>query len=202
MKSFALINNPLIEKLYDLHTSLSNSNRLNLTDRFPLYKAFCIFKEYKRKITSFTNIPLFLFPYETISFIPASEIIPLPVVESIRWAPCLQLVFRAFLTHLIDGRHLIFTDASRRESGDYVGVGIYFPIFHIREMLRVDHNSSVFSGECIAVIRAVECVLENGVGKVTIFSDSRSVIDIVSSNRIDRDFNYLVLVLSKLQKAN
>lgn len=124
------------------------------------------------------------------------------MVENICRASCPQLVFRASLTHLIDSRHLIFTDASRGESGDYVGVGIYSPTLHIREMLRVDHNSSVFSDEYIAIIRAMECVLENGVGKVTIFSDSRIVIDIVSSSRIDRDFNYLVLVLkSKLRST-
>lgn len=35
-----------------------------------------------------------------------------------------------------------------------------------------------------------------------IFSDSRSVVDIASSNRIDRDYNYLVLVLrNKLRSA-
>lgn len=37
IKYFALINNPLIKKLHDLHTALSNSNRLNLTDKFSLY---------------------------------------------------------------------------------------------------------------------------------------------------------------------
>lgn len=70
-------------------------------------------------------------------------------------------------------------------------------------MFRIDHNSSVFSGECIAIIHAVEYILENCVKKVTVFTDSRSVVDIISSNRIDKDYNYLVLALkNKLRPAS
>lgn len=77
------------------------------------------------------------------------------MVESIRQAPCPQLAFRTSLAHLIDDRHLIFTDASRRESGDFVGIGVHSLSLYIQEMLKIDYNSSVFSGKCIAVIRNV-----------------------------------------------
>lgn len=59
---------------------------------------------------------------------------------------------------------------------------------------RLDRNFSVFSGECVAVIQAVESVLKIGVQKVTIFTDSRSVVDIISSSRINRDGNYTLFL--------
>ncbi|XP_070153690.1 uncharacterized protein [Polyergus mexicanus] len=202
-RSFALRDNLLIEKLYDLQAALFNNNKYNLSNRFLLYRAFCLNKEYKRRIASFSKVPIHLFSYETLSFTPTSEVTPLLVVEGIRRAPFPQLTFQSSLPHLIDGRHLIFTDASKKEPGDCVGIGVFSPSLHIQKMFRADCSSSVFSGECMAIIHAMEYILENGVNKVTIFSYSRSVIDVISSGRINRDYNYLVLILkNKLRSAS
>lgn len=72
----------------------------------------------------------------------------------------------------------------------------------MQERYKLNGSFSVFSGECITIIYAIDCILENGTGKATVFTDFRSVIDVISSNRIDKNFNYLVLVLkNKLRSA-
>lgn len=159
-------------------------------------------RAYRHRMISFTKVPLYLFSYETSSFAPRTEVTPCSMAEDIRHSSSPQLVFRSSLSHLIKERHLIFTDASKKESSDHVGMGIFSPTLHIRRKYRIDGHSSVFTGECIAIIHAVELALESCVERVTIFTDSHSVVDIVSSSRILRDHNYLVLVLkNKLRSA-
>lgn len=48
----------------------------------------------------------------------------------------------------------------------------------------------------------MECILKIGVHEATIFTDSRSVVDIIFTSRINRNGNYLVFVLkNKLRSA-
>lgn len=203
LKSFVLKDSVLIDKLCDLQAALFNNNRFDLYNRFPLYRAFCKVRKYRHRIAFFSRLPLYLFSYETSSFAPRVEITPQSVVENIRHAPFPQLVFQASLSHLIVERQLIFTDASKEEFGDYVGIGIFCPNPHIRKKFRSDGCSSVFSGECITIIHAVEFILEDCVERATVLTDFRSVVDVVSNNRIDRDHNYLVLALkNKLGSAS
>lgn len=161
-RSFALRKNVLIEKVYDLQTALSNNNRYNLFDRFLPYIAFRIAKNYKHKIASFTKIPLYLFSYKTSIFTPKTEITSHSMTENIRHARFPQLVFQTSLFQL-ENRHLIFTDASKEESGVYVKIGFFSPTLQAHKIYRTDSNSSVFSGECIAIIHAVEYIFKNSV---------------------------------------
>lgn len=193
LKSFALRSNILINKLYDLHVSLINFNcRFNLLDKFLLYRAFCFIKGFKNRVANFSKIPLFLFSFDVSAFVPETAISSPQVVQGIRRAHFPQLVFQMELSQYIVGRHLIFTDASK-DGSSYLGAAIYSSL-QVQEKYKLNGNFSVFSGECIAIIYAIDCILENGVEK-TMFTDSRSEIDVISNDRIDRDFNYLVLVL-------
>lgn len=184
LKSFSLKDSILIDKFYDLQVALFVNNRSHSFNKFLLYNIFCTVKKYKHKIAFFSNIPLYLFSFETSTFCPNTEFTPPMVVEEIRGSRFPQLTFQSALSHLTMGRHQIFTDASRYDGSDFVGVGPFSPSLQINKMFKIDRDFSIFSGECIAIILAVECVLEVGVSKATIFTDSRSVVDIISSNRI------------------
>lgn len=124
--------------------------------------AFRIAKNYKHKIASFTKIPLYLFSYKTSIFTPKTEITSHSMTENIRHARFPQLVFQTSLFQL-ENRHLIFTDASKEESGVYVKIGFFLPTLQAHKIYRTDSNSSVFSGECIAIIHAVEYIFANSV---------------------------------------
>lgn len=177
LKSFSLKDSILIDKLYDLQVALFVNNRSHSFNKFLLYNIFCTVKKYKHKIAFFSNIPLYLFSFETSTFCPNTEFTPPMVVEEIRGSRFPQLTFQSALSHLTMGRHQIFTDASRYDGSDFIGIGLFSPSLQINKMFKIDRDFSIFSGECIAIILAVECVLEIGVSKATIFTDSRSVVD-------------------------
>jgi len=160
-------------------------------------------KEYKAKIAVFTKIPLFLlFSYETSIFVPEVEVTPPHIVEQISRAFYPQLVFRSYFSHQIEDRCSLFTDASKTESYPHIGAACYSPDIPIQRKYKLDGNFSIFSAECIAIISAIDCVLEKNIKKASIFTDSRSAVETLSNCVFDRDLNYLILVLrNKLRSA-
>jgi len=76
-KSLAIRPNTLIDNLQKLHFSHFESGfSTDLLDRFPLYRAYRWVKDYRAKMEAFTRIPLYLFPYETFTFIPKVDYTP------------------------------------------------------------------------------------------------------------------------------
>jgi len=169
--------------------------RSDLYERFPLYRAYRFVKEYKSKIAFFSRISLFLFYYETSAFVPNVDFTLPHVVERISSAAYLQLVFRSSLSHHIEDRCLFFTDASKINSYPHTGAAYYSPDIPIQRKYKLNGCFSIFSAECIAIICAVDCILERNIEKISIFTGSRSVVETVSSCTLDKDLSYLILVL-------
>lgn len=73
---------------------------------------------------------------------------------------------------------------------------------NVQKMYKSNKNASIYSGECLALIEAVSFIIENNINRATVFSDSRGVLETVSGGGLDRDYNYLILVLkNKLWSA-
>jgi len=114
-KSLATRPNILIDKLQNLHFSFFESGfSSDLVSKFPLYRAFRFVKDYKARVAAFTRIPLFLFSYETSTFVPKVEYTP-PHMWSSKslWQLFLSLFFS-----------LIFRISS--------GTGVPFSQMHLR----------------------------------------------------------------------
>lgn len=157
---------------------------------------------FKRHIASFSKVPIYLFSYETTSFLLKTIITLHTSVEEIRQTQIPLLIFQSLYPDLINSGHVFFTDASKFKKGNYIGFAFYSPTLSVQKQFRIHSYASIFTGECLAIIQTVDYILEHNLTKVTIFSDSRSVINIISSCTIDRDYNYLVLVLkNKLRSA-
>lgn len=71
----------------------------------------------------------------------------------------------------------------------------------IQRKYKLDGCFSIFSTECIAIIWAVDCILERCIKKSSIFTDSRSVLETVSGCTVDKDLSYLILVLNNKLKS-
>jgi len=203
-KSLATRPNILIDNFQKLHFSHFGSGfSTDLLGKFPLYRAYRCVKDYRAKVAAFTRIPLFLFSYETSTFVPKVDSPPPPqVVKQITSAAFPQLVFLSHFSYLIGDGSTFFTDASKTDLFPHLGAAYFSPDMLIQRKYKLDGCFSVFSAECIAIICAIDCILEKGIKRSSIFTDSRIVVETVSSNSLDRDLSYLIFVLkNKLRSA-
>lgn len=78
----------------------------------------------------------------------------------------------------------IFTDASKLNPNSCVGAAVWIPRYHILLSYKCPSQSSVFTGESIALMEAVAYVESHKIPKVIIFSDAKSCLQAVSGNQL------------------
>jgi len=103
--------------------------------------------------------------------------------------------FREFAAPLVKGDISLFTDGSRRIEGSddsAVGTVVYTPDLHLALKHKLPPESSVYSAEAWAIYQAL-ILIESVRHKVAaIFSDSRSVLDALTSLSFKPCANYLI----------
>ncbi|EFN73572.1 hypothetical protein EAG_08495, partial [Camponotus floridanus] len=84
----------------------------------------------------------------------------------------------------------------------HLGAAFYSPDIPIQKKYKLDRYFSIFSAECIAIMCAMDYILEEGIKRSAIFTDSRSMVETLSNGLLDRDLSYLILALkNKLRSA-
>ncbi|XP_011860549.1 PREDICTED: uncharacterized protein LOC105557802 [Vollenhovia emeryi] len=158
------------------------SRRTWLLRNIPIFKTFIKIKGDLEKIQQSKILPCFLQNYETLLFRPLTADINLggfPKDSS------LGSVFRSETELLTAGAVTFYTDGSRRggEESPRVGLGVFSPELDVRVSCRLDDAASIFTAEALAVKKAFELILDNcsAVRKAVIFSDSRSVLEALTS---------------------
>lgn len=73
--------------------------------------------------------------------------------------------------------HRIFTDASKHSKDGYVGVGVLHSNYNIVQKTKLPPESSVFTGECLGLVKALEYILLMKLCKTVIFTDSLSSLN-------------------------
>jgi len=101
--------------------------------------------------------------------------------------------FQAFAALLINKGILLFTDGSKREDEDSsVGAAVYSPELGIAIKHKLPLETSIFSAEAWAIYQDLLLVESSPYSETTIFSDSRSVLDALSSFSLKPSSNYLI----------
>lgn len=75
-----------------------------------------------------------------------------------------------------DGWHHIYCDASKHGANNTVGVGVFHREFNIIQKIKLPQETSVFTGECFAIYKALEYILLAKLPKTLIISDSKSAL--------------------------
>ncbi|XP_070169673.1 uncharacterized protein [Polyergus mexicanus] len=197
LKSFASNDNLVIDKLFNLQISLINNNKFDISTNFILYSSFFKLKLYKSKIASFDQLPVYNHDFETTLVTADIHITPPAIVEKIRQAPFPQLIFMATYNHLIQERKCFFTDASKTDSQDYIGLAFYSHSPHTSRQYRIDGYASIFTGETFALLKCLDYILQNKITNSSIFTDSRSLVEILLSVKPLRDLNYLIFEIKE-----
>ncbi|XP_072751039.1 uncharacterized protein [Anoplolepis gracilipes] len=202
LRSLTFVSSPLIEGLLDLRAeSLANNNRFCLYERFLLYRAFISVNHYGDSIARFTNNLVFLFTHDTLSLFPQTQVTPAWEVERIAGFSSPSVEFHIIFSRF-DSDITFYTDASKGENSNFVGLAFYSPSLNVSQMFKASGRFSIFSAECMAITEAMDFILSNDIKRAVIFLDSLSVINKISSRKTYRDISFLVLILkNKLRSA-
>lgn len=164
----------LEQKAHPLLSKLSHLNQLTSCSQYWKHKTIpLLVKSYLKFLNlqpftyqSLIN-PLFKYPYKCSIIMP--EIINLGIE---RETPCANHYFNNMIANNWPGYHLIFTDASKSFSN--VGVGIFHKQYNIVQKVKLPPETSIFTGECFGLFKAVEYIHLISLKQSIIISDSLS----------------------------
>ncbi|XP_045488489.1 uncharacterized protein LOC123690043 [Pieris rapae] len=160
-------NHPLISKLESLSQKLPSSHK-----PLPcLLKSFLKFKQLQAPTHSFYILPLFSSSYDSLLLSP--EICFSIGIEKSDFNA--NANFNSNVNMKWPNWHQMYTDASKHSNG-CVGVGVYHKQYNIVQKIKLPPESSVFTGECFGLLKALEYVLCFKLKKTVVFTDSLSAL--------------------------
>ncbi|CAH2094012.1 unnamed protein product [Euphydryas editha] len=115
-------------------------------------------------------LPLFSCPFESLILLP--QILNIGIAKSDFLMA--NEKFNAIINKKFKNTHLIFTDALKHDVNGTVGVGIFHHQYNIVQKVKLPPESSVFSGECLGIFKALEYIIIAKLKNSIIFTDSLS----------------------------
>lgn len=158
---------PLLPKLLHLNELMSCSKYWKYKTAPLLVKSYLKFLNLLPNTYQSSINPLFKYPYECLTITP--EIIKLDIEKE---TPCANHHFNNIINNKWSGYHLLFTDASKLDGN--VGVGIYHKQYDIVQKIKLPPETSIFTGECYGIFKAVEYIHMFMLKRSIIISDSLS----------------------------
>ncbi|KAL0895859.1 hypothetical protein ABMA27_011882 [Loxostege sticticalis] len=163
-------NHPLIPKLQALNEMI--------TDSYWAHRSLpCLLISYHKflSLSSPTHrsnlLPLFSNSFETLTFSPNIHYNLLDKSD-----PCIKYTFKYVVDTEFNDYHHIYSDASKHSPSGCVGIGVYHAQSKIVQKVKLPPESSVFTGECFGLFKAIEYVRIMKLEKAIIFSDSMSAL--------------------------
>lgn len=142
----------------------------------------CLVKSYQR-FCAIQAPTLNSYCYPTFDSMYGALVTP-PDVRINASIPRNQLDSVQFVDNLLNNEfsnfHSIYSDASKHSPNGIVGIGIVHSQYNIVQKIRLPPESSVFSGECLGLLKSVEYILIAKLKKTVIFSDSMSALQALS----------------------
>lgn len=166
----------------------------DVISQFLLYRNFIFYKKFKSKITSFTRPLIFCYPYDSLAFRSQIIFTSQNQAEDIKSSLIPQLIFQSIYQFLIHNSQVYYTDASKIGSS-YVGLAFYSPSLKTQGLYKISSLASIFTGESLAIFSAINHILDTAVNQAIIFTDSKSVLETLSSPHILKDYNYTILAI-------
>jgi ribonuclease HI len=168
---------------HPLHTKLKSLSDLTLSSSYWFNKSVpCLINSYHKFISfqapTHTSIsyPLFCSPYQSLTYSP-DVILNIGISKD---GPNNNVSFNHVKDNLWNDYHTIYTDASKHSPSGHVGVGIYHSQYKVFQQVKLPPESSVFTGECFGLFKAVEYIRTAKLRKSVIISDSMSALQALS----------------------
>ncbi|XP_052743260.1 uncharacterized protein LOC128199149 [Bicyclus anynana] len=94
------------------------------------------------------------------------------------------------------GWTIIFTDASRLTTNGNVGSAVWIPKYNVVLLFKNPCQTSVFTGEAIAIHEAVQYAKSHSLTKILILSDSKSCLQAISGNIFKSSSNSSQIIIN------
>lgn len=179
-KSFQFSNHPLHPKL-QLLSEYVQEKAFWTHKRIPnILYSFTKFNSFKTAFISSRVLPIFSIPFRSLFFRPDINL----SIGITKKTPCANSIFSCILDDRWAGWKVFFTDASKRNSKESVGFAVYFQNADLRLCYKCPWQSSVFTGECLAILAAIMFISDNKLINSVIFTDSLSALMAIKQNPI------------------
>jgi hypothetical protein len=188
---------PLLAKCKTLSDFSSSSGYWRNKETPPLVKSF---KKYSSiPLHQLVNNPIFCFDYDTLIFQP-------PIILHLginKKSANANSEFNQIMDKKFSGWLQIFTDASKITPLDCVGSAVWIPKYKIILNFKSPPQSSIFTGEAVALYEAVSYVSSHNLNKSIILTDSLSCLqDLIGFPFHSRNNFYLTLkIKDKLREC-
>lgn len=168
-------NHPLILKLEKL-TNLTHQSTYWSHKTIPcLVQSFLKFKSLSSPTHQSSRLPLFNFDYRSLILSPKIS------YDSVsRDEFNVKLSFIHLIEQNYSNYHHLYTDASKHSPTMCVGVGVFHAQFNIVQKIKLPPETSVFTGECYGIYKAIDYILMMRLQNSVVFSDSKSALQCIS----------------------
>ena len=161
---------PLFSVLENLKDSIPTSNYWTHKTTPRLVNSLIKLQGLEAPIHRSRKLPLFECPYETITFVP-HVILNFGIRKGDQNAGSL---FRFIMDRDWPEWHSIFTDASKLSPVGPTGYSVYHVEYNIIQKKKSPPETTVYTGECLALLEAIKYIQLFKLKKSLIFSDSLS----------------------------
>ena len=97
------------------------------------------------------------------------------------------------------GRSIFFTDGSKMEGKEFVGLAIYSSQLDLEGQFKINSAASVFTSEALAIKICLEFIKAGNIREAVIFTDSQSTLEALHTvGELVKSRNYLIVKIKEL----
>lgn len=175
-RCWQLKTHPLLPKISQLSDEVAASSFWKHKDAPPLVKSYRKHKSIEAATHQSSLLPLYQYNFKTLINKPKIEL----NLGIHKHGHGQNTNFNCIVGNKWPGWHYIFTDASKHAASSCVGIGVYHSQYKIVQQIKLPPESSVFTGEIFAILKAIEYAELAKLRDVVIFSDSLSSLQAIS----------------------
>lgn len=191
IKNLSLLFNPVIDSLAAICESFQSEKlRTRAFKDIPVYRSYRSISTVTHYIHSSAFLPAFYSSYESQFARPECRSLEISHKEQISNKE-IQVLFQEATSSLRAVATEFYTDGSKISVDLGTGAAVYVPRLNLKIRDRLPAGTSVFSAEAWAILQALVLISQFEFNTSVIFSDSKSVLDSIMSNRVNHP-NYLI----------
>lgn len=195
-KIFSLYSHAALDKLSELYWYSTRKKRKKDPDQsFLLFYTFRQMFKYKRYIADFDYPSPYSVSLESLMYTPEIFFTPSKQVNEIKNSAFPTVTFLNTYHCFLADRTVFYTDASKLDTGSPTGFAFFSPTTNTQAMFKASSHFSIYSAEALAILFTLNYILDNQILQAVIFSDSKSVLDTLTSYNFGHSCNYIIYII-------
>lgn len=170
-RSLQFANHPLFHLLQSLKVQINSSSYWHHKSHPCLIISYSKYINLHSPIHRANYLPLFNVDYDALQLSP---LVTYNLIEKDDISPI--STFKLIIDAKFKDHNHIFSDASKSAPNECVGVGVFHSQLSIVQKVKLPPETSVFTGECVGLFKAIEYIILMKLKKTVIFSDAMSAL--------------------------